>query len=589
MASITPRGMNITEAYRDYRAGKFLVNRNYQRKLVWTTKEKQKLIDSILLGYPIPLVLLAQTKNGEYEIIDGMQRLNAIFDFIENKYSLDGVFFDVDEFPTAKQAMEADGRTLDDNRVLPPKDCADIIEYQLAVTIFPLENESNVTDIFGRINSGGRQLSFQEKRQAGVVNPLSMLVRKLSSELRGDSSSDILKLSDMPSISVDGYVDRQGYGINATDTFWVKQGILNTKELKDSVDEQIISDLIVSILDNQPFASSKDNLDELYDPESTLSKRICAKIISYPEDNLLIEVKGTISAVLTTFSEVNFDGNHPFKNVIYNGRASNSARSAFYTVFMAYYDLIVKESKEPVEYKSIIKALTGINAKLKTDKKHVTTGDRTLNINLVKGAIQSYFIKSTPSLLTHGAGLLIDFENSLRRSKIETPRYEFKQGILNLDGKKEVNKKLLKKINEIICSMGNLGPNASDSFIFIGVSDSESDSDRIKEIYSIEPEVIGDKSVFGIDREAKSLNIALSDYVALIVGSIRNSELTDPLKSQVLNNIDTIDYKGLSVIRIMIPAQNEMSFVGEDTFIRIDSNTEKASPKQSANIMRLFK
>ncbi|NYA43234.1 DUF262 domain-containing protein [Serratia fonticola] len=582
--------MNITEAYRDYRNGRFLVNRNYQRKLVWTTKEKQKLIDSILLGYPIPLILLAQTKDGDYEIIDGMQRLNAIFDFIENKYNLNDKFFDVGEFPTAKQAMtHGDFVPKESDKLLTPKECADIIEYQLAVTIFPLENESDVTDVFGRINSSGRQLSFQDKRQAGVVNPLSMLVRKLSSELRGDSSTDVLKLSEMPSISIDGYMDRQGYGVNATDTFWVKQGILNTKELRDSVDEQMISDIVASILEGEPFASSKEKLDELYDPETELSKRVCARIISYPENRLLTEVKATISSILTTFNNADVEGNHPFKNIIYAGKASNSARSAFYTIFMAYHELIVKESKTPVEHKEIIKSLTGINAKLKTDKKHVTTNDRSDNISIVKGLVQRYFVSVAPSSFNHGASLYIDFENALRRSKIETSRYEFKQGILNLDDKKELNNKLLGKINEIICSIANIGPSLGAGYIYIGVSDSEGDSNRIRHVYNVEPESIGEKSVFGIDREAAALGYDIASHVSVIVNSIRNSAMSEHLKTSVLNNIDTIDYKGKSVVRIVIPAQEEMSFIGDDTFIRIDSNTEIASPKQSANIMRLFR
>jgi len=45
--------MTVTEAYRLYRSGKLLVNRKYQRKLVWTLEEKEKLIGSILRGYPI--------------------------------------------------------------------------------------------------------------------------------------------------------------------------------------------------------------------------------------------------------------------------------------------------------------------------------------------------------------------------------------------------------------------------------------------------------------------------------------------------------------------------------------------------------
>jgi uncharacterized protein with ParB-like and HNH nuclease domain len=105
--SITPRGMSIQEAYRNYSDGNFLVNRKYQRKLVWTVDEKSFLIDSILKGLPIPLILLAQTKDSRLEIIDGLQRLNAIFSFIENRYAVHGKYFDVEQSARAKQLGES--------------------------------------------------------------------------------------------------------------------------------------------------------------------------------------------------------------------------------------------------------------------------------------------------------------------------------------------------------------------------------------------------------------------------------------------------------------------------------------------------
>ncbi|MGK7962596.1 DUF262 domain-containing protein, partial [Crocosphaera sp.] len=96
--SIAPRGMSINEAYRLYRSGNLLINRKYQRKLVWTLEEKERLIGSILKGYPIPLILLAERPqldgSGKYEVIDGMQRLNAIFSFIENSFTFQEKFFD---------------------------------------------------------------------------------------------------------------------------------------------------------------------------------------------------------------------------------------------------------------------------------------------------------------------------------------------------------------------------------------------------------------------------------------------------------------------------------------------------------------
>jgi hypothetical protein len=173
--SVTPRGMSVQEAYREYRDGNFRVNRRYQRKLVWTVEEKQKLADSILEGYPIPLLLLAFTLREDgsksFEILDGMQRLNAVFSFIENAFPVDGRYFDVSQLARAR-TLAAQGKIpklAEGASLLSPDECARFLEYTLAVTEFPASNEKAVTEVFGRINAYGRQLSDQERRQAGVV------------------------------------------------------------------------------------------------------------------------------------------------------------------------------------------------------------------------------------------------------------------------------------------------------------------------------------------------------------------------------------------------------------------------------------
>lgn len=88
--SVIPSGVSVQEIYRRYRENQIIVNRKYQRKLVWSEEEKARLIDSILRGYPIPLILFAEFVGDDgrtyYEVLDGMQRLNAIVGFIENEY-----------------------------------------------------------------------------------------------------------------------------------------------------------------------------------------------------------------------------------------------------------------------------------------------------------------------------------------------------------------------------------------------------------------------------------------------------------------------------------------------------------------------
>jgi uncharacterized protein with ParB-like and HNH nuclease domain len=99
------KGESIQSLYGSYLHKMFLVNRRYQRKLVWTLEEKRSFIDSIISGYPVPLVLLAEvtTERGrQLEIIDGMQRMNAIMSFIDQEFDAAGEYFDLDTMADTK-------------------------------------------------------------------------------------------------------------------------------------------------------------------------------------------------------------------------------------------------------------------------------------------------------------------------------------------------------------------------------------------------------------------------------------------------------------------------------------------------------
>jgi uncharacterized protein with ParB-like and HNH nuclease domain len=85
------RGESLQRIYSYYINEKLVVNRKYQRKLVWNVEEKQKFLDSILKNYPVPLFLLAVVDYADkerYEIIDGMQRLDAITSFMEQEFGI---------------------------------------------------------------------------------------------------------------------------------------------------------------------------------------------------------------------------------------------------------------------------------------------------------------------------------------------------------------------------------------------------------------------------------------------------------------------------------------------------------------------
>jgi Protein of unknown function DUF262 len=144
--TVSPQGISIQSLYRSFRDGSLIVNRQYQRKLVWTVSEKQRLIDSILKDYPLPLFLLAD-KNGLLEVIDGMQRLNAIFSYIEQGFLLENKCFNINEFARARQAAEKKlfEEYPEDVERLSAQQCSDMLDYQISETIRHAERSGAAT------------------------------------------------------------------------------------------------------------------------------------------------------------------------------------------------------------------------------------------------------------------------------------------------------------------------------------------------------------------------------------------------------------------------------------------------------------
>jgi uncharacterized protein with ParB-like and HNH nuclease domain len=60
----------------------------WQRGEVWNTERKQQLVDSILRGWKLPKFYFVKTDNEDYEVVDGQQRLSAVYEFFENELSL---------------------------------------------------------------------------------------------------------------------------------------------------------------------------------------------------------------------------------------------------------------------------------------------------------------------------------------------------------------------------------------------------------------------------------------------------------------------------------------------------------------------
>src|SRR5690606_21605087 len=74
--------MSIGELASIYKDGELDIHPDFQRIFRWNDVQKSKLIESILLGIPIPSIFVSQREDGVWDVVDGLQRLSTIFEFM---------------------------------------------------------------------------------------------------------------------------------------------------------------------------------------------------------------------------------------------------------------------------------------------------------------------------------------------------------------------------------------------------------------------------------------------------------------------------------------------------------------------------
>lgn len=129
----------------------------YQRRSVWSPKDKRFFIDTILNGYPAPPIFLHKTleESGRatYHVVDGKQRLKTIIDFVDNKIRIPDDFSNIDLQKKRWNDLDRSYRETFWN-------------YILIVEMIPDASEVSIKNIFERINRNSRKLMPQELRHA---------------------------------------------------------------------------------------------------------------------------------------------------------------------------------------------------------------------------------------------------------------------------------------------------------------------------------------------------------------------------------------------------------------------------------------
>lgn len=171
---------------------------DFQRKAgIWDHKRKSRLIESLLLRVPLPTFYAAENDNEDWAVVDGIQRLTAIAQFMEPAL--------VNSEPLRLADLEYLGNEYNDLTFdqLPPK-----LQLRLRETEFVLHLIRRGTpepvkyNIFARINTGGLRLSGQELRHALIGGPIRERLKRMA-------GSDAFMKATSHSVRDDRMADRE--------------------------------------------------------------------------------------------------------------------------------------------------------------------------------------------------------------------------------------------------------------------------------------------------------------------------------------------------------------------------------------------
>ncbi len=576
------RSEPVQRIYNFYINNVFFVNRRYQRKLVWNIEEKTAFIDSILQGFPVPIILLAETKKENipiFEIIDGMQRLNAIVSFIEGEFDINGKYFDLQTMVESKSCLD-EGNLEQNHPILERKSCELIASYVIPLSVYSFDDNKKVDEVFRRINSNGKHLSKQELRSAGATSRFANLVRLISTQIRTDTSdSDILLLNNMKEISITN--KKLPYGIRVDDIFWVKNKILTKEMLRESKDEEIVADILAYMLLSETPRSNASVLDGYYGFRKGNTKEIIEEekkieaALKLKEPDL---IKQQFILIYDNLRKILRESNKTFNNLICRSNLKYIPRP-FQIVFLAFYDLIVEEKMEISDCDGLIDSLKNIKKDIDTPSGPTWSYQNKIrNIKKIKGIVREFFKKRNTEDPAYDCWIT-EFETLLTKSKTEQTLYDFKQGFTKIDGEREFDQGNFDKIIKTLTAMANHSPNAT-GYVCVGVADNEKTAKRIEQFYKVEPVKYKGFKITGIEHEAEKLKGSIDEFVRWLIQKLSSQKIEKSTKDNIGRNIKIINYLNKTVVLFSLSAKEEPITYDDKFYQRIGSSVDEIKPKQ---------
>lgn len=190
--------MSVGELTNMFSEGDLIIRPAFQRLFRWDEDQKSRLIESILIGIPLPSIFVAQDHDGRWELVDGLQRVSTLLQF---QGLLDDQGFPPLSLKTTKYLPSLDGLVWDDDEhtanALTPAQRRDIKRAKIDLKIVQRESDPKTKfDLFQRLNSFGSKLSNQEIRNAQLVGVNSDFVEWIGELSARESFVSLLRLPE---------------------------------------------------------------------------------------------------------------------------------------------------------------------------------------------------------------------------------------------------------------------------------------------------------------------------------------------------------------------------------------------------------
>lgn len=261
MFSFNDNRKSVNEIYTMFDQGKLVVDDSYQRRAVWGEKDKVRLIETILLNLVIPQLFFwkaetdPETGVSITHIVDGQQRIKAIYSFVNNEYKL-----------TESYLMDKRIKENFANKYF--RDLDDEVRrffwnYQLMIIdIDPVANRSDIMTMFNRLNLTDYNLNDQEKRNS-ISGEFAVLARELSEnpiweENRFFTNTDVKRMRDVEFCASLILLYKKGI-VDQTDQSALNQAYENFKEnyTEANDDKEAVYNAIEAL---KIFLNNKNNI-----------------------------------------------------------------------------------------------------------------------------------------------------------------------------------------------------------------------------------------------------------------------------------------------------------------------------------------